>query len=76
VIYLRYKEDQNMGRIALRFRDAQGGSWIATPEPEEGPDDIHPFMLPPPAGVKFVTPEIVCLKPVKATFLVNTPSAP
>ena len=74
VIYLRYKEEETAGRIALRFRDDQGGCW-ASPEPHGGPDDIHPFLLPPPTGVKIVTPEIVWLKPVKASFLVKTPVA-
>jgi hypothetical protein len=71
---LRYKEEETAGRIALRFRDDQGGCW-ASPEPHGGPDDIHPFLLPPPTGVKIVTPEIVWLKPVKASFLVKTPVA-
>jgi hypothetical protein len=76
VIYLRYKEDDFTGRIAVRFRDEQGGCWIATPEAADGREVIHPFMLKPPAGVKIVTPEIVCLKPIKASFLVEIPALP
>ncbi len=82
VIYLRYKEDDSIGRFAVRLRGDQGDCWIAAPEPQKGPDeghpqrDIHPFMMSPPVGVKSVTPEIVCLIPVKASFLVSIPAAP
>jgi hypothetical protein len=76
VIYLRYREDESSGRIALRLRDGRGGCWLASPETQDGPNDIHPFMLSPPAGASVATPEIVLLKPVKASYLVNTPAAP
>jgi hypothetical protein len=76
VIYLRYNEDPPNGRIALRLRDLQGACWSATPEPSGDEEGVHPFMVPPPRGIKIVTPEIVCLKPVKATFLVATPPPP
>ncbi len=76
VFYLRYRENESFGRIALRLRDDRGVYWLATPEPQEGPTNIHPFMFSPPAGAGVATPEIVLLKPIKASFLVSTPAAP
>jgi hypothetical protein len=75
VIYLRYTEYESCGRIALRLRDDRGVYWPATPETQAGPTGIHPFILSPRPGVTVATPEIVLLKPVKASFLVNIPAA-
>ncbi len=67
-IYLRVPA----GVFGVRLRDEQGRCWPARPEPEGDRNGILPFLLSPPPEVRFVTPEIVALKPVAASFAVKT----
>lgn len=67
-IYLRLPP----GVFGVRLRDERGRCWLASPEPDGARHGIQPFLLSPPAEVRFVTPEIVALQPVAATFLVKT----
>jgi len=74
VIYLRASPLPADQRIAVRLRDQQGRYWIAKPDPR-GAHDIQPFLVELQTDVTTLTAEIVLLKPLKATFDVDTSHA-
>ncbi len=72
VIYLKVPESGSTDRFAVRVKDEQGQFWVLTPEPEGASDGIMPYLVSLPVGVTNVVPEIVLLKPIRATFSVTT----
>lgn len=59
-------------RLAVRLRDDHGQYWLA--KSESAATGINPFLLELPPSVTNVVPEVVRLKPVQASFLVETKS--
>jgi len=74
VIYLKAPKLLADIRIGVRLLDNEGQYWIAKPEPQGIRDDVRPFLVELATETKFVTPEIVILKPVQGSFQVRTPS--
>jgi len=75
-IYVRAESLPDKQRWAVRLRDEQGRIWAAEPEPQGHPDSVRPFLVKVPAEVQTVTPEIIVLKPLRATFTVKVPEVP
>jgi hypothetical protein len=57
--------------LAMRLRDDQGRNWEAKPDGSE--NGIFPFLVELPSDVVQVTPELVLLTPVNASFTVKVP---
>ena len=74
VIYLRAAPLPSGQRLAVRLRDEKGYHWIAKPD-TRGANDIQPFLVELPTDVTTVTAEIVLLKPLQASFDVETARA-
>ena len=72
VIFLRVQDLAPTNRLALRLEDERGRFWVAQPEPQGAVDGIMPYLVELPTDVRTVVPEIVLLKPVRASFLVET----
>jgi hypothetical protein len=73
VLYLKAPSLPPDTRIGVRLVDEQGRYWLAKPEPQGVRDGIRPFLIELPDQTQSVTPEVVILKPVQATFQVQTP---
>jgi hypothetical protein len=73
VIYLKAADLPSGTRIGVRLLDEQGRYWLAKPEPQGIRDNIRPFLIELSPEIKSITAEIVVIKPVQASFQVNTP---
>lgn len=73
VIYVSAPNLRDPARLAMRLRDEQGRVWEAKPESQGVVGGIHAFLIDVPPDVIRVTPELVLLTPVSATFTVKTP---
>jgi hypothetical protein len=71
-LYIRIPSSKSKRRFAVRLRDERGHVLIAKPEPQGSPDGISPFLIDLPPEVKTVTAEVILLKPVHASFDVDT----
>jgi len=74
VIYVSAPNFSGPARLAVRLRDEQGRYWETKAGSQRGVNGIYPFLLELPSDVVHVTPELVLLSPVEATFTVKTPS--
>jgi hypothetical protein len=70
VIYVSAPDLSGPARLAIRLRDEQGRTWDA--KAEDSANGIHPFLVELPPDVTQVTPELIFLPSVTATFTVNT----
>lgn len=71
--YLHADLSHTNARYAIRLRDEQGGLIPTHMEPQGHPDDVWPYLVRA-AGVKRVTPEVVLLRPLEASFDVDMTS--
>lgn len=74
VIYVSAPNLSGPPRLAMRLRDEQGRQWEAKSESQRSDNGIYPFLIELPPDLIQVTPELVLLPPVEATFTVNTPT--
>ncbi|MEK7675521.1 MAG: hypothetical protein AAB676_06785 [Verrucomicrobiota bacterium] len=72
-IYVRASGLSESKRLAVRWRDSQGQSHTATPEPQGSHQGVHPFLLDAPLDATNLVAELVVLRPARAEFLVKTP---
>jgi hypothetical protein len=71
VIYVRAPVLKSPNRLAVRLQDDKGREWIAKPEPQGAFQGIYPFLVKLPKDVETAQAEIVLLKPVRASFIVD-----
>jgi hypothetical protein len=71
-LYVRAPSVKSGERLAVRLRDEQERLWVAKPEPQGAPGAIYPFLIDLPPEVKTVIAEVLLLKPVQASFDVDT----
>jgi hypothetical protein len=70
--YLRADLKRTAARFGIRLRDGDGHLLAARMEPQGARTGIWPYLVTDATNLTVVTPEIVLLRPLEATFSVDT----